>query len=474
MSIEQLGRFRITGTLGRGAMGTVYRAHDPMLDRTVAIKTVACAGLSKEETDTFERRFYREAKSAGRLNHPNIVTVHDVGREADLAFIAMEYLPGQTLRDVLDSGVFLPPQRCIEIARQIAEGLAFAHANEVVHRDIKPANIMVLENGNVKIADFGVALIPNSSNTVDGTAFGSPRYMSPEQIAGRQVDGRADIFSLAAVVYEMLTGRPPFDGLELAAVLHQVLHGEPSPPSGLHPGLPPAFDEVIARGLAKQPEQRFFSALEFADALQKCLPMPTTEAGRLAEPVIQPVVTAGHTVRPGLIVFLLASVALLLWWLQAPKSAPAPHAVSDRPAPAIAPPVATPPVEPPVAVAQRQSSESAASASSEVVARAGESRLPSPAVTLEANARPAAEIVATPPAEPVAELPSEGILRLAVAPWGEVLLDGKAVGVSPPLTELRLPPGKHRVEIRNSEFPAHRASIEVIAGKTVRIKHKFQ
>lgn len=474
MSIEQLGRFKITGTLGRGAMGTVYRAHDPMLDRTVAIKTVACAGLSKEEIDTFERRFYREAKSAGRLNHPNIVTVHDVGREADLAFIAMEYLPGQTLRDVLDSGVFLPPQRCVDIARQIAEGLAFAHANEVVHRDIKPANIMVLENGNVKIADFGVALIPNSSNTVDGTAFGSPRYMSPEQIAGHKVDGRADIFSLAAVVYEMLTGRPPFDGAELAAVLHQVLHIQPPPPSTLHPGLPPAFDEVIARALSKRAERRYFSALEFADALQKCLPVTVTSTEHAADPARLPA-ASGHTVRPGLIVFLLASVAFLLWWLQAaPKVAPEPQVAAVLATPTVtAPPAATVPVEsPPVSPPSPAAGNDPVA--SQPASETNDAKSTAAQDNPSADSKPLAEVIATPSADPVADAPTEGILRLAVAPWGEVLVDGKAAGVSPPLNELRLSPGKHRIEIRNSEFPAHRASIEVIAGKTVRIKHKFQ
>src|SRR6185369_13692336 len=160
MSLEQLGRFKITGILGRGAMGTVYRAHDPLLDRTVAIKTVGYTGLSREEAEAFEERFYCEAKSAGRLNHPNIVTIHDVGRSDDLAYIAMEFLNGRTLREILDSGVVLPVERSAEIAAQIADGLAFAHANEVVHRDIKPAHIIVFDNGTAKIADFRVASMP--------------------------------------------------------------------------------------------------------------------------------------------------------------------------------------------------------------------------------------------------------------------------------------------------------------------------
>ncbi len=250
-------------------MGTVYRAHDPLLDRTVAIKTVGCAGLSREEAEAFEERFYCEAKSAGRLNHPNIVTIHDVGRSDDLAYIAMEFLNGRSLREILDSGVVLPIERSAEIAAQIADGLAFAHANGVVHRDIKPANIMVFDNGTVKIADFGVASMPSGSNTVAGTAFGSPKYMSPEQVTGQKADGRSDIFSLGAVLYEMLVGRPAFSGDDLNAILYQVLNSAPPLPSSYCPTLPQGFDRIVARAMAKEPAKRYQNANEMAADLRK-------------------------------------------------------------------------------------------------------------------------------------------------------------------------------------------------------------
>src|SRR5213593_2953610 len=177
MLIDRLGRYEITGELGRGAMGIVYKAHDPLIDRAVAIKTVDL-GASLAEADAFEQRFYREAKSAGRLNHSNIVTIHDVGKSGGVAYIAMEFLEGRSLREILDSGVVLPPDKIADIAAQVADGLAFAHENNIVHRDIKPANVMVLDSETVKITDFGIALLSTGSRTLTGTVFGSPKYIS--------------------------------------------------------------------------------------------------------------------------------------------------------------------------------------------------------------------------------------------------------------------------------------------------------
>src|SRR5689334_7877683 len=259
MPLEQLGRYEIIEELGRGSMGIVYKARDPLLDRTVALKTVGLE-LSREETDAFERRFYREAKSAGRLNHSNIATIHDVGKSDSVAYIAMEFLQRRSLRDILDSGVVLPVDRLVDIVGQVADGLAFAHESGLVHRDIKPPNVMVLDSGVVKISDFGIALSPSGSRTLAGTVFGSPRYMSPEQVVGRQVDGRADIFSLGAVLYEMLTGFAPFFGGDLEAVLYQVINEMPAAPTSRNRALPAVFDYILARALAKHPDDRYANA----------------------------------------------------------------------------------------------------------------------------------------------------------------------------------------------------------------------
>ena len=248
-------------------MGVVYKARDPLIDRVVAIKTVGL-GLSNAETEAYERRFFREAKSAGRLNHPNVVTIHDVGKSGDTAYIAMEFLDGRSLREILDSGVVLPPERIAGIAAQVAAGLAYAHRHEVVHRDVKPANIMVLDNGVVKITDFGIALLPTGTRTLAGNVFGSPRYTSPEQVMGRTVDGRSDIFSLGAVLYEMLTGLPPFSGADLNSILTQVLHDPTPAPSSHNRSLPRAFDHIVAKALAKDPGDRYQDAEEMATDLR--------------------------------------------------------------------------------------------------------------------------------------------------------------------------------------------------------------
>jgi len=469
MSLAQLGRFKITGTLGRGAMGTVYRAHDPLLDRTVAIKTVSCANLSRDDSQAFEERFYCEARAAGRLSHPNIVTIHDVGRSDDLAYIAMEYLSGRTLREILDSGVVLPVERSAEIAAQIADGLAFAHENGVVHRDIKPANIMVFDNGTVKIADFGVAQIPSGAQTAAGTAFGSPKYMSPEQITGKKVDGRSDIFALGAVFYEMLTGRPPFVGDDLNAILYQVLNGAPPLPSSFVPNLPHGFDRIVARALAKNPEKRFQKASEMAASLRKYRRIvrqaqkeqlavtPRLSAGPGDETVPLNIAAANAlslpqrkmstSLRYGL---PLLGVAVLAGWLavdslRTPDSAP----VEAVPAPVVAAPSNPPKVEPVVA--------------------------PTPALVAETPPpAPAPVVVDAPPVAKVQAAQGEGRIRLAIAPWGEVRVDGRKLGVSPPLNEIRLPAGKHTIEIRNGRFAPHRQTVDLADNDSLRIKHKFE
>src|SRR5215471_17578725 len=268
MTPERIGRYEILEDIGRGAMGTVYKARDPLLDRALALKTVS-VDLEGDDFESFERRFYREARSAGRLSHPNIVTIHDVGKSDGLAYIAMEFLQGRSLRTMLDLGIVFPPDRVADIAAQVADGLAFAHENGVVHRDIKPANIMVLDKGPIKIMDFGIALLPTGSATLTGNVFGSPKYMSPEQIVGQPVNGRADIFSLGAVLYEMLTGFAPFWGGDLDTVFYQVINDMPPAPSSRNKRIPVAFDVIVARAMAKHPDDRYADARSMAVDLRK-------------------------------------------------------------------------------------------------------------------------------------------------------------------------------------------------------------
>ncbi len=236
---RKLGRYEIVAELGKGAMGTVYKANDPMLERTVALKTINLA-VSANEMAEYEARFYQEAKAAGGLNHPNIVTIYDVGKTGDMPYLAMEYLEGSELHEILRHRKPLSAAHALEIAAQVADGLAYAHDRGVVHRDVKPANIMVVRDGLVKIADFGVARMRSSERGADTQVVGSPRYMSPEQVLRKRAEHRSDIFSLGMVLYEMLTGAPPFTGADLNAILFQIVNAEPA--RGEHEGLRSAGD----------------------------------------------------------------------------------------------------------------------------------------------------------------------------------------------------------------------------------------
>ena len=268
-ALKQLGRYRILAELGRGAMGIVYKAEDPSLNRAVAVKTIMMSPDAAERAE-YEARFLQEAKAAGGLNHPNIIIVHDIGREGDIAYMAMELLEGVDLREVMKRGR-IPPPSAIDIAAQVADGLAFAHEHGVIHRDIKPGNIMIVRGRHVKIMDFGIARMRVSDiKTQTGTILGSPRYMSPEQVTGRAVDHRSDIFSLGVVLYELASGTAPFSASQPSQLMYQVAHATPQPPSALDASLPAMLDLIVARALEKDPGARYRSAAEFAADLRAC------------------------------------------------------------------------------------------------------------------------------------------------------------------------------------------------------------
>ncbi len=280
-SVDKLGKYEIRRELGKGAMGVVYEGYDPMIQRIVALKTILPQYLNGVETDDALARFKREAQAAGRLNHPGIVAVYEYGEEAAvdargapngarIAFIAMEYVQGRELRDFFNSNQRFALPEVARIMREVLDALGHAHAHGVVHRDMKPANLFVLDNGKIKIADFGIARIEASELTQVGTVMGTPAYMSPEQIMGQAVDGRSDIFSCGVILYQLLTGEKPFSGGE-TAVMYKVLNEVPLAPSMLNVGLPAAFDAVVKKAMAKAPEQRFQSAQEFSQAIEAAL-----------------------------------------------------------------------------------------------------------------------------------------------------------------------------------------------------------
>ena len=270
-NLPTLGRYELTAELGKGAMGVVYKALDPMLGRTVAIKTINMEEAEQDGQAEYEARLYQEARAAGSLNHPNVVIIHDIGKSNNLVYMAMEYVEGSELRDMLLEGQPLAPGKALDIAAQVADGLAYAHEHQVVHRDIKPANIMITPQGRAKIADFGIARMrSNQTRTQTGVILGSPKYLSPEQVVGKRADHRSDIFSLGVILYQMLTGVTPFNGENISALMYQITNHAPPPPSSVNARVPIMLDYIVAKALAKMPDERYQTAPEFAGDLREC------------------------------------------------------------------------------------------------------------------------------------------------------------------------------------------------------------
>jgi serine/threonine-protein kinase len=536
---QKLGRYEITSVVAQGAMGTVYKAMDPLIERVVAIKTINI-DLSQEELAGFEERFYREARAAGQLNHPNIITIYDVGKTDHIAYIAMEFLDGQSLREILDSGVVMPIERIVKITGQVAKGLAYAEKFSIVHRDIKPANIFITRNGLVKITDFGIAYSPSASRTVAGMVFGSPKYMSPEQVEGKPVDGRSDIFSLGVLLYEMLAGRPPFVGDNISTVMYRIVNEMPTPPSQINSRTPAGFDQIIAKALAKLPENRYQNAKEFANDLARYKELseapkehPAGESkssffskliGGAHDQQISEKETGGGTIpdytgaqktQPnaagnkrkvyyGLIVLLLAfaiTVGLYKDKLYNPER-PATVVKTEIPPVPIAPvnkepdpvPVTTTPVAP---VTPVNTEAPTPVKTPETVTAPDASRIivtetpPTPVIkkpkktvastahkthTEEPKIQPGdVKSVRTeePKTQPETSDPNAAILDFAIAPWGEIYIDGKKIGISPPLKTFKVGPGKHIVEIKNTDLPPYSATMDLEPQANKKIKHRF-
>jgi tRNA A-37 threonylcarbamoyl transferase component Bud32 len=276
-----LGRYEVIKELGKGAMGTVFLGRDPKINRQVAIKTLRFddEDLSAEDRKALRERFFREAESAGRLNHPNIVNIYDAGEDQDINFIAMELLDGTDMKPWCAKGQLHPMRDAVDCAAKVADALDYAHQNNIVHRDIKPANLMMLKNGTVKVTDFGIARITDQSRTATGSVLGTPSYMSPEQLAGKKVDGRSDIFSLGVCLYELLTGEKPFTGDSVATLIYQITNQPHRPPKELNGAIPDGIAAVINRALEKDPARRYQQAREMAADLRQALATPEPARG---------------------------------------------------------------------------------------------------------------------------------------------------------------------------------------------------
>ncbi|HVN17308.1 MAG TPA: serine/threonine-protein kinase [Dongiaceae bacterium] len=268
--VKQFGRYEILSELGRGAMGVVYKARDPQIDRLVALKTISLWGQEPDEEKEFRLRFMNEAQAAGRLHHSGIVAVFDVGENPDNhdPYIVLEFVQGESLNRILSREKKLPLERALKLAEEVADALDYAHAQGVIHRDIKPANILITQEGHAKIADFGIAKLNLAHFTIPGRVLGTPAYMAPEQLSGEGIDGRSDLFSLGVILYAMVTGHSPFQGNSATTVCFKVANREPIAASALDMTLPPQLDAVISRAMAKDPNERYQRGSDFADDLR--------------------------------------------------------------------------------------------------------------------------------------------------------------------------------------------------------------
>ncbi len=277
--LKQLGRYEIVRVLGSGAMGIVYEGLDTSLNRQVAIKTIIKSALvDSEQAADYSKRFMREAQAVARLNHANIVTVYDFGEEGDVAYFVMEFIQGNELKQFIDSGVRFSLSKSLGLMIKLLDALDYAHSQGIVHRDIKPANIMIDKAGKLKLTDFGVVkFVDSQEGTQAGTMVGTPGYMSPEQILGTSVSPKSDIFAAGVVLYQLLTGQKPFTGDGVFAIQQKIVNEEPPPPSSIDANLPPIFDQIISKALAKKPEQRYAHASEFAEDLKRCLSLDASQ-----------------------------------------------------------------------------------------------------------------------------------------------------------------------------------------------------
>jgi eukaryotic-like serine/threonine-protein kinase len=585
-TIGHIGRYALKSRIGEGGLGTVYAAHDPLLSRLIAIKTLSL-NIPPDQRDAFNSLFFNEARAAAGLSHPNIVTVYDAGISDDNAYIAMELLSGLDLRQLRAEGWRPTSTQAALIVRRVADALAYAHGKGVIHRDVKPANIFMVGRTQPRVLDFGIARMAHLHDTPgdDEVAGGSPYYMAPEQVRHQPVDKRADVFSLGVVLYELLTDEKPFRGKTLDEISQAVIHHVPPMAHKLKGTVPVVLSEIAAKAMNKDPEKRHRSARSLSRELRQWLDENSAPADgpvltpRVPKPVRQ---ALPEWVLPGSVGLLAVAVlGSALWWSASSPKVPAmqmavatapaqtaaatasgstppsdvakikqiesnPAAMQTRPAeissndivkstsakvtppspspspqppapaliavvataatvttpsamakpeapkPAAIAPAVLQPTAPPIArataPANPTTSVPVSAATAAEALRPPAPVTPAPIVVAQASKESAAEKrarenkeraakerAARPPTSAAATAPAlaTGTVRLAVSPWGQVEVDGKPMGTTPPLNELTLTEGKHQVTIRNDDFPAHTTTVTVTPGQPISVRHKF-
>jgi len=476
LTIGHIGRYALKQQLGEGGLGTVYAAYDPILSRTIAVKTLHLS-VAEGDRATLDALFLNEARAAAGLNHPNIVTVYDAGLSEQGVYIAMERLRGRDLRQLMANGWRPDVVQTAQIMRRVSDALSYAHSKGVIHCDIKPANIFMVGRTLPKVVDFGIARVAHGQDipALEGVVAGSPHYLAPEQLRGESIDRRCDVYALGVVMYELLTHRKAFDGQSLQEIVHAVEHTRPIAPHQLRPEVPAALSDITMRAIAHDPAQRYRSARQMSQALKQWV---DAEAEIGADENGQARVGKRRLILSALAVGVGIGAAVGWHLFVAPNAElPATAAVSPEVAAAMAPVQATIPVT--VAVPPAPGDDSAAV---QPPAAAAEIPVPpEPAVTPPAPRprvaeRPAAREArvtreTTPRASAAA--PATGMVQLAVAPWGQIEVDGKGAGVTPPLTQLSLPVGDHVITVRNADFAPHTATVRVTSDQPVVVRHRF-
>ena len=488
LTLDHVGRYKITGEVGKGAMGVVYRATDPTIGRTVALKTmrVDVHGIEAEE---MLQRFRNEAKAAGVMNHSNIVTIYDAGEQDGLFYIAMECIEGVTLHRVLTDKRVLPPDQVVEYSRQVCSGLDYAHSHGVVHRDVKPANLMIESDGTVKIMDFGIAKSGGTGMTTAGQVLGTPNYMSPEQVKGRALDGRSDLFSFGVILYEMVTGEKPFTGQNVTTIVYKIVHENPIPPRDLDVTIHPGLSWIITKALAKSPDERFQSGAELVAALADYKSYgpsgePTTEvttrstaaadtgqtaamapAGRPAAKAAKKKALSDWGLFGGVALAALVLAVAGLSYIRYRASALAETAAQPQtttvpqqtasPSPSTEPPASQPGTQP------------ASSAVSEPAAKPPEGK---PASPPKGRAQ-AMRVTSAPIAAGRKVAPGSGEMRLTSYPSGaQVQIDGwtEPTWITP-FSSPSMSAGKHAVTFSKSGYITQNQTVEVAAGQALTV-----
>ena len=504
-TISHIGRYALKRQLGAGGLGAVFEAWDPLLSRAVAVKTLQLdAGADAAQGHALDGLFLNEARAAAGLNHRYIVTIHDAGLSPHGVYIAMERLYGRDLQRALAEGWKPSVEQVVQLVRRVADALAYAHARGVVHCDIKPANIFLQRKDRPKVLDFGIARLLHGTRlpALEGAVVGSPRYRAPEQLTGGAVDARTDLFSLGVVMYELLTGRRAFEGDSLAAINRAVLEQDPLPAHEVEAAIPQELSSLVARLMARDPARRYTCAGELATDLRRWLaaqqlPAETVTMTALPQTVVAAAASARPARRPapwlvggGLLLAAVAAAIGLAMRNPAPAALPpgdtqqATHpatnpvaspvinaaAPASMEATAASPPVAeaTPPAPPPAPAPTVAAPRPAGMAAAPI--RRPADAPPRPRTATATEAAPAA-VAAAATAE--AAVDATGTLTLAVSPWGEVEVDGKPAGTTPPLTRLSLPAGPHTITLRNADFPPHTVQVQIGADKPVALRHRF-